>query len=112
MVYHELIMTSKEYMHCVTTVDPYWLAEMGPMFFSVKEPLGNRRLRSQAEQDEKQKMLDMFDKMNEQADKDEKTHFETVEQLARSVVRPKSEVIYMGGSKTATPRRTPQIHYN
>ncbi len=36
-VYHELIMTSKEYMHCVTTVDPHWLAELGPMFFSVKE---------------------------------------------------------------------------
>lgn len=37
VVYHELLITTKEYMHCVTTVDPYWLAEMGPMFFSVKE---------------------------------------------------------------------------
>jgi pre-mRNA-splicing factor ATP-dependent RNA helicase DHX38/PRP16 len=25
IVYHELIMTSKEYMMCVTAVDPYWL---------------------------------------------------------------------------------------
>lgn len=25
VVYHDLIMTTKEYMHCVTTVDPYWL---------------------------------------------------------------------------------------
>ncbi|CAJ0646876.1 11225_t:CDS:10, partial [Entrophospora sp. SA101] len=37
IVYHELVMTSKEYMQCVTAVDPYWLAEMGPMFYSVKE---------------------------------------------------------------------------
>jgi len=36
VVYHELVMTSKEYMQCVTAADPYWLAEMGPMFFSAK----------------------------------------------------------------------------
>jgi len=40
VVYHELVMTSKEYMQCVTAVDPHWLAEMGPMFFSVKSMLG------------------------------------------------------------------------
>ena len=33
IVYHELVMTSKEFMQCVTTVDPIWLAELGPMFF-------------------------------------------------------------------------------
>lgn len=37
VVYHELVMTSKEYMQCVTAADPHWLAEMGPMFFSVKK---------------------------------------------------------------------------
>ncbi|KAL4446591.1 hypothetical protein ABPG74_005529 [Tetrahymena malaccensis] len=47
VVYHELIMTTKEYMSCVTSVDPKWLAEMGPMFFSVKEYYGHRRDRSQ-----------------------------------------------------------------
>jgi len=36
-------MTTKEYMQCVTAVDPYWLAEMGPMFFSVKENFGKSR---------------------------------------------------------------------
>jgi pre-mRNA-splicing factor ATP-dependent RNA helicase DHX38/PRP16 len=35
-VYHELVFTSKEYMQCVTAVEPEWLAEMGPMFFSIK----------------------------------------------------------------------------
>ena len=36
VVYHELIMTTKEYMHTATAVDAYWLAELGPMFYSVK----------------------------------------------------------------------------
>jgi pre-mRNA-splicing factor ATP-dependent RNA helicase DHX38/PRP16 len=37
VVYHELVMTSKEYMQQVTAVDAQWLAEMGPMFFTIKE---------------------------------------------------------------------------
>ncbi|RWR73931.1 pre-mRNA-splicing factor ATP-dependent RNA helicase DEAH7 [Cinnamomum micranthum f. kanehirae] len=37
VVYHELILTTKEYMQCATAVEPQWLAEMGPMFFSIKE---------------------------------------------------------------------------
>lgn len=35
--YHELISTSKEYMSCVTAVEGEWLAELGPMFFSIKD---------------------------------------------------------------------------
>jgi pre-mRNA-splicing factor ATP-dependent RNA helicase DHX38/PRP16 len=42
VVYHELVMTSKEYMQCVTSVDPKWLAELGPMFFSVKTRFGEK----------------------------------------------------------------------
>ncbi|XP_020597248.1 pre-mRNA-splicing factor ATP-dependent RNA helicase DEAH7-like, partial [Phalaenopsis equestris] len=37
VVYHELILTTKEYMQCATAVEPQWLAELGPMFFSIKE---------------------------------------------------------------------------
>uniref|UniRef100_A0A7E4VF39 RNA helicase n=1 Tax=Panagrellus redivivus TaxID=6233 RepID=A0A7E4VF39_PANRE len=37
VVYHELIMTTKEYMQCVTAVEGVWLAELGPMFYSLKE---------------------------------------------------------------------------
>jgi pre-mRNA-splicing factor ATP-dependent RNA helicase DHX38/PRP16 len=36
VVYHELVMTSKEYMMCVTAVDGEWLPEMGPMFFETR----------------------------------------------------------------------------
>ncbi|KAI9510691.1 putative PRP16-RNA-dependent ATPase [Russula earlei] len=37
VIYHELILTSKEYMTQVTAVDPYWLAELGSVFYSVRE---------------------------------------------------------------------------
>jgi hypothetical protein len=54
VIYHELILTSKEYMTQVTSVDPYWLgmafvfslqsvmvdvitAELGSVFYSVRE---------------------------------------------------------------------------
>ncbi|TPP65967.1 Pre mRNA splicing factor ATP dependent RNA [Fasciola gigantica] len=38
VIYHELVMTTKEYMQCVTSVDGNWLARVGPMFYSVKDP--------------------------------------------------------------------------
>lgn len=48
VVYHELVMTAKEYMQCVTAVDGHWLAELGPMFFSVKETGKSGRAKQQA----------------------------------------------------------------
>ena len=30
-------MTVKENMQCVTSVDGQWLAELGPMFFNLKD---------------------------------------------------------------------------
>ena len=42
VVYHELVMTKKEFMQSVTAVDGEWLAELGPMFFSIKETKRNK----------------------------------------------------------------------
>ena len=36
VVYHEIFLTTKEYMRNVTSVDAEWLAESGPMFFTLK----------------------------------------------------------------------------
>ena len=36
VVYHEVVLTSKEYMRTVTAVDAEWLAELGPMFFAIR----------------------------------------------------------------------------
>ena len=56
VVYHELIMTSKEFMQCVTAVDPLWLADMGPMFFSVKESYRSRLLQRRKEREAEELM--------------------------------------------------------
>ncbi|RDA85644.1 hypothetical protein CP532_3527 [Ophiocordyceps camponoti-leonardi (nom. inval.)] len=37
VVYHELILTSKVYVSTVTAVDPHWLADLGGVFYSVRE---------------------------------------------------------------------------
>lgn len=38
VVYHELIMTKKEYMSCVTAVEPQWLSEAGgTMLYTLRE---------------------------------------------------------------------------
>ncbi len=47
--YHELISTTKEYMSCVTAVEGEWLAELGPMFFSIKESFETTLKRRQKE---------------------------------------------------------------
>jgi pre-mRNA-splicing factor ATP-dependent RNA helicase DHX38/PRP16 len=36
VVYHELVLSNKEYMSCVTAVEPQWLAEMGSAFFAIR----------------------------------------------------------------------------
>lgn len=38
VVYHTLLLTAKEYMHCVTTIEPKWLVEAAPTFFKVADP--------------------------------------------------------------------------
>jgi len=38
VIYHELVLTTKEYMREVTTIDPKWLPELAPKFFKVSDP--------------------------------------------------------------------------
>ncbi|KAL2928776.1 putative pre-mRNA-splicing factor ATP-dependent RNA helicase DEAH5 [Bienertia sinuspersici] len=38
VIYHELVMTTKEYMREVTVIDPKWLIELAPRFFKVADP--------------------------------------------------------------------------
>ena len=38
VIYHELVMTTKEYMREVTAVDPRWLVEFAPAFFRFGDP--------------------------------------------------------------------------
>jgi pre-mRNA-splicing factor ATP-dependent RNA helicase DHX38/PRP16 len=56
VTYHELIMTTKEYMSCVTAVEGEWLAELGPMFFTVKQSYKTRIEQRKKERDESKRM--------------------------------------------------------
>ena len=36
-IYHELILTTREYCHNVTVIEPKWLVEVAPQFFKVAD---------------------------------------------------------------------------
>ncbi|CAH8392456.1 unnamed protein product [Eruca vesicaria subsp. sativa] len=38
VIYHDLVMTAKEYMREVTVIDPKWLVDLAPRFFKVADP--------------------------------------------------------------------------
>jgi len=37
LVYHELVLTTREYCHNVTAIEPKWLTEVAPQFFRVAD---------------------------------------------------------------------------
>lgn len=100
VVYHELIMTSKEFMQCVTSVEAEWLAELGPMFYSVKETIHSI-------EEGKAKVAERRRQMEEElAEAEEALEAERERQLAppsssRSIVTP-------GHGDCKTPSRTPR----
>eukprot|EP00854_Cymbomonas_tetramitiformis_P026062 gene26062-31917_t len=71
-------MTSKEYMQCVTAVEPHWLAEMGPMFFSIKEGITSRQELKRKSKAEKAAM------------EDEMSNVEKIKQTQREMAEERS----------------------
>lgn len=84
VVYHELILTTKEYMSCVTAVEGEWLAELGPMFFSIKESYESRIAQRHFESREKQIMEQEM--LNAEARKSE------ADFLDKPILQPKQAV--------------------
>jgi pre-mRNA-splicing factor ATP-dependent RNA helicase DHX38/PRP16 len=97
--YHELISTSKEYMSCVTAVEGEWLAEAGPMFFSVKETFETTLLRRQKGRIEQASMEQEMEQKRRQEEKSE---------VSTSVSRRSQAVATPGRSANATPRFMPK----
>ncbi len=105
IVYHELVMTTKEYMQCVTAVDGYWLAELGPMFYSVKETGKSRSEKKKAALDQIQTM----EREMKEAEEELKRR-KAAEDLRAEKERSKSVIVTPGrrdDSGGKTPRRTP-----
>ena len=111
IVYHELVMTGKEYMQCVTSVDGYWLAELGPMFYSVKES-GKSRTEG------KKFALDHLRKMEHEmklAEVELKRRKEEAEEKAEKerkkgvIITPgrRPDTTKISDKKVMTPKRTP-----
>jgi pre-mRNA-splicing factor ATP-dependent RNA helicase DHX38/PRP16 len=97
--YHELISTTKEYMSCVTAVEGTWLAEAGPMFFSVKESYEATLLRRRKEVEQQALM--------ERQMQDKETQEKA--QIVASAARTKTPATATPGrSASATPRFMPK----
>lgn len=91
-VYHELILTSKEYMSTVTAVDPHWLAELGGVFYSVKEKGYSARERRTTE-NEINKKMEIEAKMAEDKARQEEDIKDMREREEAMINRPKTGVV-------------------
>ncbi|GAA5943229.1 hypothetical protein JCM3775_004543 [Rhodotorula graminis] len=102
VVYHELVLTSKEYMSIVTSVDAHWLADVGDKFYSVREQhFGDRqrvaaKAQFNAESEAEMRLKDEF----EQAKRDR----EERAKAAKSV----SSTPRIAGVGTPVVKRTPR----
>ncbi|KAK9073702.1 hypothetical protein SSX86_006296 [Deinandra increscens subsp. villosa] len=59
VIYHELVMTTKEYMREVTVIDPKWLVELAPRFFKVSDPTKMSKRKRQ------ERIEPLYDRYNE-----------------------------------------------
>lgn len=100
VVYHELVMTAKEYMQCATAVDGFWLAELGPMFFSVKETGKSGRDKRKQAVEHLHEMESQMRKAQEEIERDKQMEVEKQEAILL-----KQEIVTPGAAPT--PRRTP-----
>ena len=98
VVYHELVLTSKEYMQCITAVDGNWLAELGPMFFSIKQTLKDRMDKKRKE---KENLAQMESELAQKLDEDR--------QKMQEIERKETDRISTSRfNQIATPGRTPR----
>ena len=60
VVYHELVLTTKEYMREVTVIDPHWLVELAPSFFQLADPAKMTKRKRQ------EKLEPLYDRYHDQ----------------------------------------------
>ncbi|KAI9292945.1 P-loop containing nucleoside triphosphate hydrolase protein [Neoconidiobolus thromboides FSU 785] len=97
IVYNDLVMTSKEYMQCVSQVDPEWLAELGSIFYSIKnQNFGHREKRIKNE----------INKMDMEKELQEAEVKKQIEDSKKASYTPKPRIVATPGvrSTAATPR--------
>ncbi|RYR51464.1 hypothetical protein Ahy_A06g026482 isoform A [Arachis hypogaea] len=100
VVYHELILTTKEYMQCATAVEPQWLAELGPMFFSVKESDKKKQKQEKTAMEEEMENLKKM-----QAEVERKQKQEEKEKLAKQQQQVSMPGLKKGSSTYLRPKK-------
>merc|ERR1719428_2069573 len=99
IVYHEVVLTVKEYMSTVTAVDAYWLAELGPMFFSVTETGADIHTKKR-QQAEEQRQMEYQQKLRDDLERQAK------QEEAESLLTSGKKATDVGGKRAkAEPRK-------
>ncbi|KAF9439217.1 DEAH-box ATP-dependent RNA helicase prp22 [Entomortierella beljakovae] len=62
VIYHELVMTTKEYMREVTAIEPKWLTEAAPTFFKVADA---NKISRRKRQEKIEPLYNRYEKPNE-----------------------------------------------
>lgn len=62
VIYHNLLLTTKEYMNCVSVIDPKWLLELAPTYFKTANADGLSSKRRN------EKIVPLFDKFSKDQD--------------------------------------------
>lgn len=62
LVYHELILTTREYCHNVTAVEPKWLVEVAPQFFKVAD---SSKISKRKKQEKIEPLFNKYEKPDE-----------------------------------------------
>eukprot|EP00804_Cyclotella_cryptica_P014633 CCRYP_012674-RA/>CCRYP_012674-RA protein AED:0.34 eAED:0.35 QI:0/0/0.5/1/0/0/2/437/1197 len=107
--YHELISTTKEYMSCVTAVEGEWLAELGPMFFSIKESYESALKRRQRERSDAAAMEKEMEKKKMEEEKEREREKQRIsESRSSSSSARRSAVATPGRLASATPKFMPK----
>ncbi|KAI8799552.1 P-loop containing nucleoside triphosphate hydrolase protein [Cladochytrium replicatum] len=62
VIYHELVLTTKEYMREVVALEPKWLVEAAPTFFKVTDP---NKISKRKRQEKLEPLFNRYEKPNE-----------------------------------------------
>ncbi|KFG40093.1 helicase associated domain (ha2) protein, partial [Toxoplasma gondii VAND] len=83
VVYHEVVLTTKEYMRNVTSVEAAWLAELGPMYFALRRMGEGGRQARERDEDENRKAESLFQQQIQKAAEHQQAQAEAAKAAAR-----------------------------
>lgn len=91
-------MTTREYMQCVTAVEPQWLAEVGPMFYAIKDSIKTGR---EMLMEQRRTAISMEEEMKEA----QRIIAERKEQSERSIAITPNPISHVGQRSNKSVRR-------